>query len=300
MTSSRTVPVSGKRNSRVGGKHLLGMEQDFIRLRGNDLPELYRLFQVPRAEPVFIDIYDPLPFPTLKQFIRYFTGDMFWMWGKPSSPVAYFALHDFQHEHDLANFDFMFFEACQQLNRLVRINHFDMSQLSKIREPLELMMTCSGCTDDELLKSPLSLCPRCNFNPFGFEAAQSALESLAWCEQEFEKLHKSWTLQLLNELDDPSVRSSIQVLRAEERKLIDEFVSQKALPAEISDSFINAINTALKGLKRKSVKTQDFATYLRGDGAPLKAQELRERFNAWLNDQLAGSNDDSVRFVLED
>lgn len=88
------------------------MERDPIRLRRKDFPALYRQFLIPRAQPVFIDIYDPLPFPTLKQFVRYFTGDMFWISGKLPSPAAYFVLHDFQREHDLANLDFMFFDGC--------------------------------------------------------------------------------------------------------------------------------------------------------------------------------------------
>ncbi len=111
MASSRTASDSGAGNSKTHGNPALGKEPNFIRLHKKEFPAFYRQFLLPRPEPVFVDIYDPLPFPTLKQFISYFSGDKFWIRGRPSSPVAYLALHDSQREHALANLDFMFFDG---------------------------------------------------------------------------------------------------------------------------------------------------------------------------------------------
>ena len=85
----------------------------FIPLLKSDLPAFYRHFLVVRPEPVFIDIFKPTPYQTLTQFMDYFAFNKrpLWVLGKPESPIAYFGLHYFQREHDLANLDFVFFSG---------------------------------------------------------------------------------------------------------------------------------------------------------------------------------------------
>ena len=101
-------------------------------------------------------------------------------------------------------------------------------------------------------------------------------------------------------MEDPSVQSSRKLLGADSQKLIADFLAAKVLPADISDSFINTMNDCFKGVKKKSVKASDFAKRIAGDGAPLKVEELRARFEAWLKEQVGSDDSNSVRFVLED
>ena len=187
----------------------------------------------------------------------------------------------------------------KQLNQMVKIKPLSTAKLEEIRRNVDLMF-CNGCTDDELLKNSLSLCPHCHFPPGDFVGLDAAQEVLTQCEQDVEQLHKTWTTQLLNELQDPSVLASLNALKPEERKLVDSFISAKSLPAEISDPFINAINTVLNGLKRKTVKAQEFAKQVVGDGTPLKPAEVREKFEAWLKAQIGTDEQNTVRLVLED
>lgn len=111
IASSRIAPTSGAKNSDNRGSPRSRKGKDFVPLGKKDFPIFYRQFLLSRPEPVFIDIYDPPPFPTLKQFIAYFSVDRFWILGEPSLPTAYFALHDFQREHSLANLDFVYFDG---------------------------------------------------------------------------------------------------------------------------------------------------------------------------------------------
>ena len=187
----------------------------------------------------------------------------------------------------------------KQLNRLANIKTLGSAKLEEIRRRLDLT-PCNGCSDDELLKNSLSLCPHCHFPPADYAGQDAALEVLTRCEQDVEQLHKAWTHQLLNELQDPSVLVSLQALKPDERKLADSFITAKALPAEITDPFINAINTVLIGLKRKTVKAQEFAKQVIGDGTPLKPAEVREKFDAWLKAQIGPDDQTTVRLVLED
>lgn len=95
----------------VRGAPKTGKSLDFTPLQKKDFPVFYRQFLQLRPEPIFIDIYEPTPFPSLAKFKTYFAVDKrpLWVLGPPESPVAYFALHDFQAEHDLANVEFVFF-----------------------------------------------------------------------------------------------------------------------------------------------------------------------------------------------
>ena len=187
----------------------------------------------------------------------------------------------------------------KQLNRLVNIKSLGNAKLEEIRRRTELV-PCTGCTDDELLKNSFSLCPHCRFNPGDYVGQDAALDVLTLCEQDVDQLHKAWTNQLLAELQDPSVLASLNALKLEERKLVDSFIAAKSVPADITDPFINAINTVLSGLKRKVVKAQEFAKQVVGDGTPLKLVEVREKFDAWLKTQIGNDDQNTVRLVLED
>jgi len=83
-------------------------------MQEHDLPRFYRRFVMTHAEPIFIDVFRPIPCPSLRHFIRYFDPGQrpLWTLGPADSPSAYFALHHIQREHGLANLDFAFFTGC--------------------------------------------------------------------------------------------------------------------------------------------------------------------------------------------
>jgi len=85
-----------------------------VRLGEPDLESFYCRFLVARAEPVFIDIFRPMPCPSLQQFKDYFAADKrpLWTLGPPAEARGYFALHHLQTEHALAHLDFYFFNGC--------------------------------------------------------------------------------------------------------------------------------------------------------------------------------------------
>ena len=187
----------------------------------------------------------------------------------------------------------------KQLNKLVHIKTLGRAKLEDLRRGFESLITCGGCSDDDVLRSAKSLCPKCSFNPSELNGGTSATDAMTESEQAVEALHTTWTKQLLKELQDPSVQASLQALKQEERDLVTGFLTDKALPADITDAFINAINTALIGLKRRPVKRDDLADAILGDGSPLKPDELRERFEKWLKEQIGPDDRNTVRFVLE-
>ncbi|MCK6631903.1 MAG: DUF6079 family protein [Fimbriimonadaceae bacterium] len=188
----------------------------------------------------------------------------------------------------------------KQLNRLVQVAALNGSKLEDLRNRINAVVSCPGATDADVLKSPTSLCPNCRFDPQSHPLETVAADLVQQCEDEIGEMHRSWTNQLLTELEDPSVQSSRKLMGADAQKLIEDFLSAKVLPAEISDAFITTMNDCFKGVKKKAVKASDFAKKIAGDGAPLKVEELRARFEAWLKEQVGSDDSNSVRFVLED
>ncbi len=188
----------------------------------------------------------------------------------------------------------------KQLNKLVLVTALNGTKLEDLRARINAVVSCPGATDTDILKSPTSLCPNCRFEPQTHPMETVAVELVQRCEDEIGELHKSWTNQLLNELEDPSVQSSRKLMGTDAQKLIDDFLAAKVLPSDISDAYINTMNECFKGVKKKAVKASDFAKKIAGDGAPLKVEELRARFEAWLKEQVGSDDSNSVRFVLED
>ena len=122
---------------------------------------------------------------------------------------------------------------------------------------------------------------------------------IAKCETALEKLHKAWTDKLIQEVSDPSVIASLSALKPAEFDEINKLLGNRKLPDEITDTFIQAINTALKGIKRKNLTASSFATQVLGDGTPLKPEELRQKFETWLKAQVGDDDPNTVRFMLE-
>ena len=190
--------------------------------------------------------------------------------------------------------------ALKQLNKLTHVESLNAAKLEEWRQQFNALRFCAGCSDGELLKDALSLCPHCHFDPRDLPAgASSAADLLARCESGLTQLHADWTQKLVSEISDPSVIATLSALSPTEFEAVNKFLAERALPADVGDTFLRAVNTALKGLKVRPVKLSEFGRQILGDGASLKPAELSERFNAWLKAQVGDDDPSAVRFVVE-
>ncbi|MHB1455400.1 MAG: DUF6079 family protein [Armatimonadota bacterium] len=188
------------------------------------------------------------------------------------------------------------------LNKLAMISVLNKSKLEQVWKPLEKMPVNQPCTDDELLKSPTGLCPYTKFDPRPFmeDDAIPAIDALTKCEEDLDIFVDDWTKQLLNELNDPAIRSTLTALKPSDKLIVDEFLQNSSLPSTVDDAFVKIINEALSGLKTRPVKAISFTKQIFGDGLPLKEAELRERFESWLKTVKGKDSPESIRFILED
>lgn len=213
----------------------------------------------------------------------------------------FYKLHSLDREGDLRKKRLLQGKELQHLNKLSLIKALNRPALEEIHNRLTNLPIYQNCTNDELLKSPTSLCPYTKFDPRLFVESEPAFKILEDCEKSIERLHLEWAAQLLKELKDPATISTLGALKIEEKQIIEEFLKAEELPATISDAFISAVNTVLSGLKRKPIKATEFAKQVMGtDGTPLKPDELRQRFEKWLKEQMGSDQPETVRFVLGD
>jgi hypothetical protein len=122
---------------------------------------------------------------------------------------------------------------------------------------------------------------------------------LAALDAELDKLLADWTQTLLDNLEDPTIQGNLELLKAEERQLIRDFLSRRALPEPISQSFLHAVREALSGLSKLAISTEALKSALLAGGSPMTLEEMKKRFEAYLAEVAKGQDVSKLRIVLE-
>jgi hypothetical protein len=104
----------------------------------------------------------------------------------------------------------------------------------------------------------------------------------------------------LTNLEDPTTTDRIKkVLSAQQKKIVQSFLSARSLPAKIDHDFLNAIKEALTDLALVSVKADELRAALLLGGSPATPTEMRKRFEIYLDGLTKGKEPGKVRIVLE-
>jgi hypothetical protein len=126
-----------------------------------------------------------------------------------------------------------------------------------------------------------------------------AANVLKQLDEELDRLLASWQQTLLDNLDDPIIQANFDLLRPAPRALIVSFVKSKALPDPIPPDFVAAVQEALSGLEKIGVSSDDIKNALLQGGSPASPDDLRKRFETFLNDRCKGKDTSKLRFVVE-
>ena len=190
----------------------------------------------------------------------------------------------------------------QQLNQLATVRGMHASQLNKFQDQLAGLKSCFTLTESELQSVPV--CPHCGFRPSdpkerdGLE--RSATTRLQALDAELDRLVVNWTQQLLGELtEDPTVQSNLGLLSSKRKKLVEGFRQSQALPEQVGNELIQALNEALSNLNPVEIKAADLAAALLAEGSPMTPDEMEQRFKDYLSKLTKGKDRKSVRIILE-
>ena len=188
-------------------------------------------------------------------------------------------------------------ERLKSLQRLSTIDLMPRQHLADLQNRLAGLKSCFALTEQELDLSPV--CPHCNFKPGAETPIASAAAMLDALDSELDKLIEGWTRTLLNNLGDPTTISNLSLLKAEPRRLVEDFIKKQSLPEDLGQDFIHALKEVLSGLTKVSVKIETLRDALLLGGSPATPQEMRQRFEEYLDGLTKGKEPGKVRIILE-
>ncbi len=192
--------------------------------------------------------------------------------------------------------DLMNDERLKALQKLSTVELMPRQHLINFQDRLAKLKSCFALTEQRIDVSPV--CPDCNYKPNAeaFIAAGTELDGL---DNELDELVAAWTQTLLTNLEDPSAKENLELLRPEAKKLVNRFIHEQTLPDDLDQDFINALREALSGLQKVLVRTADLRAALLAGGAPATPEEMKKRFERYLDTLTKGKEPGKVRIVLE-
>ncbi|MEH1940777.1 MAG: DUF6079 family protein [Nostoc sp.] len=185
----------------------------------------------------------------------------------------------------------------QSLQKLTTIDLMPASQFRDWQNNLASLKTCAVLTEQELQAT--AICPHCQFKPATEAIDIPASSGLGEIETELDQILANWTQTLLANLEDPTTRENLNLLKTEQRRLVDEFLASRILPNPLTKEFIHAVKEVLSGLAKVVVNTQDLQKVLLAGGSPCTVQEMKKRFDDYLGDLARGKDLSKVRIVVE-
>lgn len=190
--------------------------------------------------------------------------------------------------------------ADERLRILQKISTIDLmprEHLSDFQNRLAGLKSCFTLTEQELDASPV--CPHCNFKPGTESATAPASTMLDSLDGEMDKLVENWTQTLLTNLEDPTTKGNLSLLKPEPRKLVNGFIKKRTLPDDLNPDFINALQEVLHGLIKVSIKVEDLRAALLAGGSPATLPEMKKRLEEYLAQLTKGKEPGKVRIILE-
>ena len=83
------------------------------------------------------------------------------------------------------------------------------------------------------------------------------------------------------------------------RELIEAFLEKGTLPEKLDEDFLQALREALAGLIKVVVKPEELRHRLTSGGSPATLEEMRKRFEQYLEELTRGKEASKVRIVIE-
>ncbi|MDU0365110.1 DUF6079 family protein [Rhizobium sp. 25PS6] len=184
------------------------------------------------------------------------------------------------------------------MRQLASIELMPTSQLTNFEEKLDKLKSCASLLDSDLAGTPV--CPHCNFRPANEQGdLLPAANVLKQLDDELDRLLEGWVQTLVDNLEDPIIQSNFELLKDSSRKIVTGFAQNKALPEFVTPEFIAAVREALSGLEKINITGEDIRTALLEGGSPATPDDLRKRFERFLNDRSKGKDVTKLRFVVE-
>jgi energy-coupling factor transporter ATP-binding protein EcfA2 len=214
--------------------------------------------------------------------------------------TAYFNLHKKARlgpNEDSKKKELLKDDRLEKLNKLVGISLLPHTSLSELQTRLQKVKPCFTLVKDDLNSSPI--CAHCNFRPQEEQIATSGTAALQQIDQQLDEFIANWTKALLDNLDDPTAKKSIDLLPSEQKRAVNTFLKAKALPDKISNDLVQGMQTALGGLIPIIVRPTELLAALSDSDAPSTADQLETRFRDFIEKITRGKEQVRVRLIVK-
>ena len=220
---------------------------------------------------------------------------------KKTCVVAYIALHAKARlgiKDDKRKAAMLNDNRLQPLLKLVGIDLMPRQQLTDFQNRLAGLKSCFALTEQELDASPV--CPHCGLRP-AVEAAAGAQGTavLDQLDEQLDQMTANWTQVLLSNLEDPTTKVNMALLKSADRKKLDKFLAARELPSPVDSDFVQTLKEVLSGLVKVSVSEQDLRAALQAAGGPASPSEMKRRFEEYVDTLTKGKDPSKVRIVIE-
>jgi hypothetical protein len=185
--------------------------------------------------------------------------------------------------------------AFANLKQLARLDEIlPVSKLTKVETDLAALKVCYELTA-EIMKTK-HICPKCQFTLGGNEPlVKGAVEEI---EDRIDTLVAEWATTLHNTIQDPLVLAQKQFLKADQQKVIDDFVNSKALPEKVDTFFITAVKALLEGFDAVTMDGAVFVDKLVALGA-CEPDTLKTKFNEIIDGLSKGKDKSKLRIIIK-
>lgn len=184
------------------------------------------------------------------------------------------------------------------LSNLSTIDILQVNRLSMLQNKLAGLKACNELIKQTLDQTPD--CPHCNFVPLNENIQISVEHVLSQLDEEIDKLLEEWIQSLIDNLSDPTTQDNLNLLKKEQKKLIDEFLKSKELPENELTEFVKAAKEALSGLAKIVIKREEITKALSKGGIPATPSDIKKRFEEYLSELSKGKDQDKIRIVFEE
>lgn len=188
-------------------------------------------------------------------------------------------------------------DRLKKLNTLAGIELMPRNQLTDFQNRVAGLRTCFSLTRDDLQNN--ACCPHCGFRPGQEDVKVSAEVALAQLEDELDRLYDNWEKTLLANLEDPTVKESIRLLKPDEQRLLEQVIEDGKLPDKIDAVFIRIVQEVLSGMEKVTIGTTDLKEALLQGGTPCTVSEFKQRFEKYVESSTRGKDLRRIRIVLE-
>jgi len=179
------------------------------------------------------------------------------------------------------------------LRQLTSIKILPAQKLKEWQEKLDQLKVCWKLNKTELEHTPY--CIHCKYRPKDEAYIQPV--SLAQLDKELTDLLEEWTNTLRTTLNDPEFTESITLLTAEQQELIRQFQLKGEFDLPIDIRLVETIRELLDGIYKVEIPLHRLIE-MAGDGNPLTLDELRERFERLIREEVGNRPTSRIRIML--